>query len=110
MESVIAIWQARKTQKTLSDFAKHGYLIGEMQSTSDAQLLRDYAENGAETAFNELVSRHAGLVYSAALRQVESPDVAAEVAQNVFIALARGARCLSPRLAEDPSLAGCVFR
>src|SRR5258706_5132175 len=96
--------------KTLSDFARRGYLIGEMQSRSDAQLLREYAEHGVEPAFTEIVTRHANLVYSAALRQVDSPDMAAEIAQSVFIGLARGARSLSPRLAEDASLAGWLCR
>ncbi len=47
-----------------------------MQSTSDIQLLRSYATDGSEAAFAELVRRHADLVYSAALRQVDSPDLA----------------------------------
>jgi RNA polymerase sigma factor (sigma-70 family) len=81
-----------------------------MQSRSDAQLLREYAEHGAEPAFTEIVTRHANLVYSAALRQVDSPDIAAEVAQSVFVALARGAGSLSSRLAEDASLAGWLCR
>ena len=40
--------------QTLSDFAAAGYLIIEMQSKSDAQLLREYAELGIETAFTPL--------------------------------------------------------
>jgi RNA polymerase sigma factor (sigma-70 family) len=84
--------------------------MGEMQSKSDAQLLREYAEHGAEVAFAEIVTRHTNLVYSAALRQMVSPDMAAEVAQGVFIGLARGARTLSPRLCEDASLAGWLCR
>ncbi len=94
----------------LSDFAVRGYVLGEMQAKSDAQLLREYAEHGTEAAFTELVHRHTSLVYSAALRQVEAPDLAAEVAQCVFIGLAQGARALSPRLAEDASLAGWLCR
>ena len=39
--------------------------MGEMQPLSDAQLLRDYAERGAEAAFAEIVARHTDLVYSA---------------------------------------------
>src|SRR5208282_1405311 len=81
-----------------------------MHSKADAQLLRDYAEHGTEGAFAEIVARHTNLVYSAALRQVESPDTAAEVAQCVFIGLAQGARSLSPRLARDASLAGWLCR
>jgi RNA polymerase sigma factor (sigma-70 family) len=95
---------------SLSDFAARGYLLSEMQSKSDAQLLREYAEHGTEAAFTEIVNRHTNLVYSAALRQVESPDIAAEVAQCVFIGLAQSARPLSGRLAQDASLAGWLCR
>src|SRR6266545_4834652 len=73
----------------LSDFIAGGCLISEMQHRTDAQLLREYAENGSEPAFAELVARHAGMVYAAALRQVESPDTARDVAQSVFTDLAR---------------------
>jgi len=59
-----------------------------MQDMSDAQLLRDYAENGTEAAFCEIVVRHTDLVYSAALRQVSAPDLAGDVAQDVFSATA----------------------
>jgi RNA polymerase sigma factor (sigma-70 family) len=81
-----------------------------MQTKSDAQLLREYAEHGMEAAFTEIVARHTNLVYSAALRQVDSPDIAAEVAQCVFIGLAQAARSLSGRLAGDASLAGWLCR
>jgi RNA polymerase sigma factor (sigma-70 family) len=94
----------------LSDFAWVGYYIVEMHPKADAQLLRDYAEHGTEAAFTEIVSRHSNLVYSAALRQVDSPDSAAEVAQCVFIGLAQGAHSLSSRLAGDASLAGWLCR
>ena len=81
-----------------------------MQPQSDAWLLREYAEHGKESAFAEITARHTNLVYSAALRQVDSPDLAAEVAQQAFIGLARGARALSGKLAEDASLAGWLCR
>src|SRR5258705_13677328 len=81
-----------------------------MQSQSDAQLLREYTEHGSEAAFTEIVARHTSLVYSAALRQVDSADIAAEVAQSVFIGLARGARSLFPELTEGASLAGWLCR
>ena len=84
--------------------------MGEMQTKSDAQLLRAYAERGAEAAFTELVQRHTDLVYSAAWRQVESPDLAREIAQGVFISLARDAQELAPRLAGEASLAGWLCR
>jgi len=81
-----------------------------MQSKSDAQLLQEYAEHGTEAAFTEIVTRHTNLVYSAALRQADSPDTAVEVAQCVFIGLAQAARPLARRLAEDASLAGWLCR
>lgn len=81
-----------------------------METKSDVQLLRDYATRGVEGAFTELVHRHTNLVYSAALRQVGSPEAAAEIAQNVFLGLARGAKALVLRLAEEASLAGWLCR
>jgi RNA polymerase sigma factor (sigma-70 family) len=81
-----------------------------MQSKSDAQLLHEYADDGIEPAFTEIVIRYTNLVYSAAARQTDSADIAAEIAQSVFITLARGARALSPRLAEDASMAGWLCR
>jgi RNA polymerase sigma factor (sigma-70 family) len=84
--------------------------MGEMQPKSDAQLLREYAQNGMDSAFAEIVNRHTNLVYSCALRLVGSPDIAAELAQNVFLGLARGARTLSPKLDQCASLAGWLCR
>jgi RNA polymerase sigma factor (sigma-70 family) len=81
-----------------------------MHAKSDTELLRDYAEHGAESAFAEIVNRHTNLVYSAALRQVNLPETAAEVAQTVFVSLAQGARSLWPRLRQDASLAGWLCR
>jgi len=94
----------------LSDFGGGGYLIGEMQPKSDVQLLGEYAVNGAEAAFSELVQRHTNLVYSAALRQVESTEAAAEISQNVFLGLARQAGPITARLAPEASLAGWLCR
>src|SRR5262245_51484054 len=96
--------------KIFVGFPLHRLLLGKMQTHSDARLLRDYAERHAEAAFTELVQRHANLVYSAALRQVESPDVAGEIVQSVFVSLARGAKALSPKLAAGASLAGWLCR
>ncbi|HEV7925313.1 MAG TPA: sigma-70 family RNA polymerase sigma factor [Verrucomicrobiae bacterium] len=81
-----------------------------MQSKSDAQLLREYARHGAEAAFTEIVTRHTNLVYSAALRQTESPDMAADIAQRVFIGLAQAAQTLSRQFAEEASVAGWLCR
>lgn len=71
-----------------------------MTAASDADLLRLYARQASQAAFSALVARHLDLVYSAALRQVRSPDLARDVAQTVFIELAREAGKLRP---------GCVL-
>jgi RNA polymerase sigma factor (sigma-70 family) len=84
--------------------------MGEMQPLSDAQLLRDYAERGAEAAFAEIVARYTDLVYSAALRQVYSPDLADDVTQGVFTDLARKARTVSANLSPEASLVGWLYR
>ncbi|HVT29959.1 MAG TPA: sigma-70 family RNA polymerase sigma factor [Lacipirellulaceae bacterium] len=62
---------------------------------SDWQLLEDYARRNSEDAFRRIVDRYGGLVYHAALRQAGRAHVAEEVAQAVFIALARKAGKLS---------------
>lgn len=63
--------------------------------TDDAHLLRLFATEGNQAAFSHLVSRHLDLVYSAALRQVGGDDqLAQDVAQTVFIDLARKAKSL----------------
>lgn len=58
---------------------------------TDHALLQTYAAQGAsaQAAFGELVSRHLNLVYSAARRQV--PHLADDIAQSVFLDLARHA-------------------
>ena len=62
----------------------------------DSQLLGDYVRAKSQDAFTQLVQRHLNLVYSAALRQVRSPQLAEEIAQSVFADLARAAKTLKP--------------
>jgi len=65
---------------------------------NDSELLQRYAESGCETAFTELVKRHLDLVYSAAMRQVGGDaHLAQDVAQTVFVDLARKAGAISKR-------------
>lgn len=64
--------------------------------TSDLDLLGQYARSKTQDAFAEIVRRHVDLVYSAALRQVRSPQLAEEIAQSVFADLARNAGKLKP--------------
>ncbi|HXU79321.1 MAG TPA: sigma-70 family RNA polymerase sigma factor, partial [Methylomirabilota bacterium] len=72
----------------------------------DWHLLQDYAAHHSETAFRALVERHLALVRSAALRQVNNPDLADEVSQAVFILLARKAAELGPKVI----LSGWLYR
>ncbi|HWD19955.1 MAG TPA: sigma-70 family RNA polymerase sigma factor [Verrucomicrobiae bacterium] len=67
-----------------------------MQTSDDMQLLQQYANSQSEEAFAALVSRYINLVYSAALRQVRNPHQAEEVAQAVFVILAKKSRALRP--------------
>ena len=81
-----------------------------MKTKSDAQLLREYVREGKEAAFEEVVTRHTDVVYSAAFRQVGSVDLAGDVAQSVFVDLARKAPSLAGKLADDASLVGWLYR
>jgi len=75
--------------------------------TESQKLLADYVQTGSENAFRELVTRYLDLVYSAALRLVEGDTHRAQdVAQTVFVDLARTARTLS----RDVMLGGWLHR
>jgi RNA polymerase sigma factor (sigma-70 family) len=73
---------------------------------SDLELLKQYARDGVESAFAEIVRRHVNLVYSAAQRQVRSQQLAEEVAQSVFTDLAQNAK----RLAADTILTAWLYQ
>jgi RNA polymerase sigma factor (sigma-70 family) len=60
-------------------------------TATDLELLRQFARDHSQDAFTTLVNRHVNLVYSAALRQIRSPQLAEEIAQSVFADLARNA-------------------
>jgi uncharacterized protein (TIGR03435 family) len=77
-----------------------------MQSTDDGALLRQYTGNNSEKAFAELVARHVNLVYSVAFRRVGNPHQAEEIAQAVFIILAKKAG----ELRHDKALSSWLFQ
>ena len=72
----------------------------------DMALLREYAARNSEAAFETLVSRRIGFVYSAALRQVRDPHLAEEITQAVFIILAQKAG----RISDKTILCGWLFK
>src|SRR3989442_5831323 len=61
----------------------------ESPNMNDSELLRAYAKERSEAAFDVLVERYLNLVYASAFRQLRDPHRAAEVCQAVFILLAR---------------------
>lgn len=74
--------------------------------TDDGESLRQFVRQRSEAAFAALVHRHVNLVYSVAVRQVHSPQLAEEVTQSVFTDLARNADKLKP----DTILTAWLYR
>src|SRR5881397_1728761 len=75
--------------------------------TENQNLLAEYVQTGSDAAFRGLVTRYVDLVYSTALRLVEGDTHRAEdVAQTVFVDLARMARTLP----NDVRLGGWLHR
>src|SRR5262245_43895774 len=67
-----------------------------MRMTESQRLVVEYARNGSESAFRELVSRYINFVYSTAFRLVDGhSQLAEDVTQMVFISLAKQAKALS---------------
>lgn len=77
-----------------------------MEPRADATLLREYADQQSDDAFAALVARHINLVYSVALRRVGDEHAAEEIAQAVFIILAKKA----PQLRHENALSSWLFQ
>lgn len=77
-----------------------------MNTRTDQELLREFADTRSETAFAELVRRHVDLVHSAALRMLADTDQAKDVTQGVFMAVAQSAN----ELVHHPVLSGWLHR
>src|SRR6185437_14355756 len=77
-----------------------------MQYRDDNSLLREYAEQDSEDAFAALVTRHINTVYSVALRHTGNPHEAEEIAQVVFVILAKKSR----KLAKGVILSGWLYQ
>jgi RNA polymerase sigma factor (sigma-70 family) len=69
---------------------------------NDADLLARYVSEGDEGAFAQLVRAHEAMVIGAAWRRTGDPEMARDIAQQVFTTLAQKAWLL----AERPSVAG----
>lgn len=77
-----------------------------MHTMTDWELIQEYAKSHSEGAFAELVRRHLAWVYSVALRKVRHSQLAEDVAQSVFVLLARKAG----NLRSGTILGGWLFR
>jgi RNA polymerase sigma factor (sigma-70 family) len=72
----------------------------------DSELLREHVEGKSDDAFRTLVERHAGMVHGTAQRIVQDAALADEIAQAVFILLARK----SATLPAGTVLAGWLYQ
>lgn len=77
---------------------------------SDNRLLRRFAVEGDEAAFEELVRRHAGMTRAVCRRVLGPSGDADDAAQTAFVSLAKHAKPLAERLGPTGSLAGWLYR
>ncbi len=77
-----------------------------MQRSTDRELLGAYAHAGSAEAFDELVRRHAGKVFAAALRVLGDRHEAEDASQAAFLLLARKAGSIR----RGTAVSGWLFR
>jgi RNA polymerase sigma factor (sigma-70 family) len=80
--------------------------MSETAARSDGELLGDFALTGNESAFSELVHRHGAMVRNVCRRVLSDYHEAEDVAQAVFLTLARKAGGLR----RSPSVGGWLHR
>ena len=94
--SSATIHRVHSRENILFGFKFRRGFTGEYAMKDCQQLLAEYAMNGSDAAFRELVGRYINFVYSTALRLVGGDSQLAEdVTQTVFINLATKGRALS---------------
>src|ERR1700722_9872631 len=76
-----------------------------MADQTDTELMQEYADSRSESAFAQLTRRHLNLVYSVALRYAGNAHDAQDIAQAVFLILARKI----PDLRQRATLTGWLY-
>lgn len=82
-----------------------GYIV-KITNMNDGQLLETFVKSGSDAAFQSITERHLPLVLGTARRITGNDLLVEEIAQAVFILLARKARSLS----SSTVLAGWLYR
>jgi RNA polymerase sigma factor (sigma-70 family) len=90
----------------LSEIGVGGCIPSNSAMNDDVNLIRRYGRDGDEAAFAELMTRHLPLVWGAARRITGDGELARDVAQSVFVDLARKSRTLP----EGTAVAGWLHR
>lgn len=75
-------------------------------SIEDFKLLRRFVEHQSQDAFDQLVKRRLGFVYSVCRREVGDAALAEDVTQAVFLILAQKA----PSIRDEGAFAGWLFK
>ncbi len=97
----------RRGQNFLADLATQGIILSEsMKDTPEQELLRAFVAEGQETAFEELVRRHASMVMGVCRRTISNPHDAEEAFQAAFLILARKAASIR----QQQSIGSWLYR